>query len=175
MFKATAGIWSKGEGRIIRPGGEGIFFLAERPYVPPGTLREVLGHSVKEHPVPDDRILERLRGLNLDPVMARAGGLDREQDWATLLSLSEQKLLAFTRILLAEPQFVFLDRPGTALSPDQVKQMLRLLSDHSIGYLTIGEAADPLDLYDAVLEIAEDGIWTWKDVRDPLAGNPPKI
>ena len=175
LFKATAGIWNNGEGRVIRPGGEGMLFLAERPYVPPGTLREVLVHTVKEHPVPEDRILEMLRGLNLEPVMTRAGGLDREQDWDTLLSLSEQKLLAFIRILLAEPRFVFLDRPGAALSPDQVKQILRLLSDHSIGYLTIGEAADPLDFYDAVLEIAEDGGWTWKDVRDTLAGNPPKI
>lgn len=167
LFKATAGIWNHGEGRIIRPGREGIFFLAERPYVPPGTLREVLGHRVKEHPVPDDQILERLRLWNLEPVIACAGGLNSEQEWDSLLSLGGQKLLAFTRILFAKPHFVFLDRPGTALSPDQVKEMLRLLSDQSIGFLTIGEAADPLAFYDAVLEIAENGEWTWRDLAPP--------
>jgi hypothetical protein len=33
------------------------------------------------------------------------------------------------------------------------------------GYLTIGEAADPLDSHDAVLEIAEDGGWTWRELK----------
>jgi hypothetical protein len=45
-----------------------------------------------------------------------------------------------------------------------VKQVLGPFSDGGIGYLTIGEAADPLDFYDAVLEIAEDGSWTWREV-----------
>jgi putative ATP-binding cassette transporter len=102
--------------------------------------------------------------MNLEPIMARTGGLDREQDWGTVLSVSEQKLLAFARVLFSGPHVVFLDRPGTSLSPEQVKQVLRLLSNSSIGYLTIGEATDQLDLYDAVLEIAEDGAWTWKEL-----------
>jgi vitamin B12/bleomycin/antimicrobial peptide transport system ATP-binding/permease protein len=163
LFRATAGIWNKGGGRIARPGGRGIFFLAERPYVPPGALREILDLT-EGHPVSEDEVLRVLSRLNLDPVVTRAGGLGHEQDWAGTLSLSEQKLLAFTRILFARPQFVFLDRPGTSLSPDQVKQILGLFSDHGIGYLVIGEAADPLDFYDAVLEIAEDGSWTWREI-----------
>jgi len=164
LFRATAGIWRKGKGRIIRPEGESVLFLAERPYVPPGTLREVLDQSTREHPVPEEGILGVLRELSLDPVMTRAGDLDREQDWETFLSLSEQKLLAFARILFAKPGFAFLDRPRTSLTPDQVKQILGLLSEHRIGYLTIGEAADPLELYNAVLEIAEDGTWTWREL-----------
>jgi putative ATP-binding cassette transporter len=165
LFKATAGIWNKGEGRIMRPGGNGMVFLAERPYVPPGTLREVITPTVKESRISDEGIVDVFRAMNLEPIVARAGGLDREQDWGTALSLSEQKLLAFIRVLLSKPQSAFLERPGTSLSPEQVKRILGLLSNSSIGYLTIGEAADPLDLYDAVLEIAEDGAWTWKELK----------
>jgi putative ATP-binding cassette transporter len=104
--------------------------------------------------------------LNLEAVVTRANGLDTEQDWGTLLSLGEQQLLAFIHIFLATPRFVFLDRPGTALPPDQVQTILQLLSEHSISYLTVGKADEEIDLYDAALEIGEQGEWAWRQVRD---------
>jgi putative ATP-binding cassette transporter len=165
LFRATAGIWTTGEGRIIRPGADGILWLAERPYLAPGTLREILVRTGQEGAIVDDRIVSLLRGLNIESVLVRAGGLDREQDWNTVLSLNEQKLLAFLHILLAAPRFAFLDRPDTALSRDQVNQVLKLLSDNSISYLTIGETGHPLEFYEAVLEIADDGGWKRKTIK----------
>ena len=41
LFRATAGLWTSGAGRIICPGADGMLWLAERPYLPPGTLREI--------------------------------------------------------------------------------------------------------------------------------------
>ncbi|MBS1213995.1 MAG: transporter, permease family protein, partial [Proteobacteria bacterium] len=38
LLRATAGIWDCGQGRIIRPPFKQIFFLPERPYMPPGTM-----------------------------------------------------------------------------------------------------------------------------------------
>jgi len=165
LFRATAGIWTSGEGRIVRPGADGMLWLAERPYLPPGTLRELLVRAGQDRVITDDRILSLLRELNLEPVLARVGGLDREQDWDAMLSLGEQQLLAFLQILLAAPRFVFLDRPGTALSSEQVGQMLKRLSDNSISYLTVGEAGESLNGYDAVLNIADAGGWTWKTIK----------
>ena len=43
--------------------------------------------------------------------------------------------------------------------------MLRLFSERSITYLTLGNGEDGLDDYDAVLELANDGSWTWKSVE----------
>lgn len=106
-----------------------------------------------------------LRELKLESVPARAGGLDREQDWEPLLSLSEQQLLACLHVLLAAPRFAFLDRPDTALSREQVNQILQLFSDDKIGYLTIGEPDESLDFYDAILEIADDGGWKWRAIK----------
>jgi putative ATP-binding cassette transporter len=162
LFRATAGLSTAGAGRIIRPGADDLLFLAQRPYLPPGTLRQVLVRPLHEGDISDDRIVELLRELHLEPVLARAGGLDREQDWATLLSLREQQLLAFIHILLAAPRFAFLDRASTALHPNQVQQILHMLSEQAITYINNGQSDDPLDLYDAVLEIEEDGGWTWK-------------
>lgn len=162
LFRATAGIWDAGEGRIVRPGFDHIRFLPERPYLYPGTLRELLVRSGDENQVPDERIRSVLQALNLDSVLSRAGGLDVEQDWASMLSLDEEQLLAFTRLVLAGPQFAFLDRVCTALRPEQVQKIQRTLSEHSITYVTIGEPDDLLEHYDAVLEIGSDGSWTWK-------------
>ena len=164
LFRATAGLWPSGKGRIIRPAATDIYFLAERPYLPPGTLREVLVDQKLEHSIADGQIRDLLHELDLDPVLVRAGGLNIEQDWGTLLSLGEQQLLAFVHILLAAPNFVFLDRAGTALNPGQLRKILKMLSKNSITYINIGESDDPRDLYDAVLEIDELGTWRWRQI-----------
>ena len=159
LFKATAGLWISGQGRIVRPSASGIAFLAERPYLPPGGLREVLLPAEPKHSISDQEINALLHELELESVLARAGGLDVEQDWGTLLSVGEQRLLAFVHILLSAPRFVLLDRAGTVLSPSQFRNVLRMLSNKAIAYLSIGAKDDVGDFYDAVLEINELGTW----------------
>ena len=88
--------------------------------------------------------------------------MDNEHDWSTILSLGEQQLLALTRLILARPAFAILDRVNAALSPAQVRQVLRRLDDNSITYITLAEAAVSVELYDAVLEIDADGAWNWR-------------
>ena len=164
LFRATAGIWESGRGRIVRPGLDAILFLPERPYLPPGTLREVLVRTGRED-IGDEQIASSLHGLGLESVLERTGGLDVERDWDDALSLGEQQLLSVARVVLATPRFVFLERPRTALGSEQVDRILSLLSERSITYLTLGDGGDGLDDYDAVLELAGDGGWTWKAVE----------
>jgi vitamin B12/bleomycin/antimicrobial peptide transport system ATP-binding/permease protein len=164
LFRATAGLWTTGKGRVIRPAATGIYFLAERPYLPPGTLREVLVPAKLERSISDGQINALLHELDLDPVSARAGGLNIEQHWGTLLSLGEQQMLAVIHVLLASPHFVFLDRIGTALNSGQVRKTLEMLSKNSISYINIGESDDLPDLYDAILEIGELGTWRWRQI-----------
>ena len=169
LFRATAGIWESGRGRIVRPGLDAILFLPERPYLPPGTLREVLVRTGRED-IGDEQIASSLHGLGLESVLERMGGLDVERDWDDALSLGEQQLLSVARVVLATPRFAFLERPRTALGSEQVDRILSLLSERSITYLTLGDGSDGLDDYDAVLELAGDGGWTWKAVEAGRAG-----
>ncbi len=159
LFRATASIFGRGEGKIIRPSLDSIRFLPQRAYLYPGTLRELLMRSGEEHTVSDERMVNTMRELGLGSVLSRVGDLDVEQDWESILSLGEEQILAFTRLVLAAPQFAFLDRVYTAMTPDQASQLLLMLSMHSITYIALDEATNMPQLYDMILEIKVDGSW----------------
>ncbi|MDW6021011.1 SbmA/BacA-like family transporter [Mesorhizobium sp. BAC0120] len=163
LFRATAGIPTPGAGRIIRPRSGDLAFLAQRPYLPPGTLRGILVRPEKASDMSDDRILGVLRELGIEELVSRAGGLDGEQAWATSLSLTEQQLLALAGAMLAAPRFVFLDRVDATLGPQQLRKTLQLLSERSITCVNNGEPHEARGIYSAVLEFSEDGGWTWTE------------
>jgi len=164
LFRATAGIWAAGEGRIRRPADDEIMFLAERPYLPPGTLRQILLRSRREDSADAERIALALKDLGIEPVLERAGSIDVERDWHHVLSLGEQQLLAVARIALAAPRFALLQRIGTTLGPEQVAHSLRLLAASGITYLGMGDAHVHASQYDAVLELAQDGSWQFREL-----------
>jgi putative ATP-binding cassette transporter len=141
-----------------------ILFLPQRPYLPPGTLRELLLRTGKERVTPDEKLLTAVHEFDLGAVLKRAGGLDAELDWPAELSLEEQQLVTLARLSLAGPCFAFLDRPGSTLGPAQVGQVLQRLTAGSISYVTIGEATEAVGEYDTVLELETDGAWSWKPV-----------
>ena len=164
LFRATAGIWPAGVGTLVRPPLEEIFFLPQQPYLPPRTLRDLL-LTGQEQVMTDDEITAALHEAGLDSLPARAGGLDSEHDWPTMLSVAEQQLLALTRVTLARPAFAMLDRVTAVLKPAQVRQALRRFDENSITYITFAEDAESLELYDALLEIDADGAWNWRRTR----------
>ena len=162
LMRATAGVWEHGSGRIVRPGLDAIMFLPERPYLSPGTLREVLVPTGREGAVGNEQIATVVRKLDLEGVLERVGGLDVERDWDDALSLGEQQLLCAARVVLAAPGFVFLERPRAALDATHADRVLSMLRERSITYLTLGGSGDEPEDHDAVLELADDGGWTWK-------------
>lgn len=42
LLRAIAGLWDTGAGEIVRPSSEHVYFLPQKPYCPPGTLRDQL-------------------------------------------------------------------------------------------------------------------------------------
>jgi putative ATP-binding cassette transporter len=160
LFRATAGAHAPGSGRIIRPQAGEIAFLPQRPYTPPGSLRQILLDGQPKPPT-DERIVEVLNSVGLAALLPRDGDLDRDEDFAARTSSHEQQLLALARILLAAPRFVFLDRIGDLLGPEQTPLVLDLLALQSITVIHDAEPDEPRDLYHAILHCQEDGNWTW--------------
>lgn len=161
LFRATAGVPTAGEGHIVRPGADDLIFLPQRPYLPPGTLRQVLLRDADNRGASDERLLTLLTALNLDQIVTQAEGLGKERDWVTLLSLQELQLLSIARVVVMKPKFVFLDRLDGILTAAQFEKALRILSENLIAYINIGEIDKWSELYDAVLMCGEDGSWTW--------------
>ena len=100
LFRVAAGAQVSGSGQIIRPPGNDIAFLPQRPYTPPGSLRQILLDGQRDPPG-DERIVEVLRLLGFDALLPPDGNLDRAQDLGARLSSREQQLLAFVRTLSA--------------------------------------------------------------------------
>ncbi len=168
LFDATAGIWPTGSGTVARPPLDRISFLPQQPYIPPGSLRDVLLRDGERQVISDDQLTAALHDMGLDSISAHADALDSERDWPASLSLREQQLLALTRLILARPAFAMLDRLDAVLEPDQLRQALRRLDENSITYVVLAETAELAEQYDAVLEIRADGTWSWTPAqRDP--------
>ncbi|MGE5841608.1 MAG: ABC transporter ATP-binding protein/permease, partial [Deltaproteobacteria bacterium] len=172
LFLGTVGLWDVAEGRIGRPSLDRILLVTEIPYLPPGTLRELLmkpwpedtlqwKRNVSEIQVPEEQIMEALAALKIEGMIKAFGGLDQRQHWENILPLDQQQVLVLARVLLSKPQFVFLDRPSSTFGPERVDWILSLLQERSIPYVTFegDEGAVTADHYDFVLEIKEGGTW----------------
>jgi putative ATP-binding cassette transporter len=159
LFRATASVWDCGGGRITRPGLDDILFLPERPYLPPGTLRDVLLRTGREAVTKDSEIMIILHKLGLESAVERAGGLDADKDWDDVFSIGEQHLLSVARIFLASPAFVFLDRPGSSLPKSQISAILEMLTARGIGVVVFAKNGESRLRYDSCLELKPEGKW----------------
>ncbi len=167
LFRATAGVWNCGTGRIVRPGLEEVLFLPERPYLPPGTLRHILLRSGMEKTTADAAINKVLSDLGLEETVARVGGLDASKDWDDILSIGEQHMLSIARIFLANPAFVFLDRPESAMPRAQVSRILDMLSGRGMGVVVFAEERGAPGSYNADLVLGGQGKWEVTSQADP--------
>lgn len=159
LFRATAGLWSDGEGHITRPDDSHIAFLPERPYLPKDTLRRLMIHHSDCGPESTARIEAVFNAFGLDAIPGQFGGLDVEQNWGELLTLEEQSQLAAARALLASPDFVVLDHPDSSLDSRNLQRIFRIYSAHGIGYICLGRSVEDTTTYNHVLRIKSDGTW----------------
>ncbi|MEH3085288.1 MAG: ABC transporter ATP-binding protein/permease [Xylophilus ampelinus] len=130
LFRAAAGIWPYGRGRILHPAGARILFLPQRSYLPAGTLADALCYPAPGAGHDPEALREALRAVRLP---ALAGRLDEAAPWSARLSPGEQQRLAFARALLQRPDFLFLDEATSALDEDTEAAMYRLLVERLPG------------------------------------------
>jgi putative ATP-binding cassette transporter len=161
-MRATAGLWQAGHGRILRPPLQHVMFLPQQPYLTLGSLRDQLLYVMPpDVPVSDDRLLSVLQDVQLEGVLERIGGLDvPRRDWPSLLSLGEQQTLAFARLLLVIPEFVFLDEALGALPAERVRGLYDLLAQTATTYVSVASGTDPRAYHDTLLQLHGDGTWT---------------
>jgi vitamin B12/bleomycin/antimicrobial peptide transport system ATP-binding/permease protein len=144
LFRALAGLWPWGAGRIGRPRGATVFFMPRRPYLPPGTLREVLAYPQRVEnfePHAFTAALERAGVPRLAPM------LDRTARWDLELNSDEQQSLRLARLLVHRPRWVVLDELLDGIDGETRTRALEIFSrdlkDAAIIHIGRGNAADP--------------------------------
>ena len=130
LFRAIAGIWPFGRGRILRPHGSHVLFLPQKPYLPIGTLREAVSYPMTGADFDNVTLSEALEAVGLGEFTRR---LDEHEHWALQLSPGEQQRIAFARALVQKPDWLFLDEATSAVDEATEARLYRLVRERLKG------------------------------------------
>ncbi|RWK59555.1 ABC transporter ATP-binding protein/permease [Mesorhizobium sp.] len=153
FFRAIAGLWPWGSGRIGMPAGEVPAFVPRKPYFPLGTLREVLDHA--DAAVSDAEISAVLAEVGLGRL---SSSLDRSARWERELSDDEQRLLAFARLVLRQPKWVIIDEALDTFDGATLRRVLSMLEARlaNAAILNIGRGQQNIEFFPRSLAIVKD-------------------
>ena len=130
LFRAIAGIWPFGAGTVRLPRGGRVLFLPQKPYLPIGTLREVISYPTPAGGFDDQALREALEVVGLPEL---AGRLDESGHWALQLSPGEQQRIAFARALVQKPDWLFLDEATSAVDEAAETRLYQLIHERLRG------------------------------------------
>lgn len=158
LLRVLAGLWPYAAGCIRAPGKAKVLFIPQRPYMPVDQLRRVLLYPGIARPVKDRELLEQLAACRL-PDLADKLGL--AMDWGQALSLGEQQRIAFVRMLLLKPDWLFLDEVTSALdeSTEQAVYELLLQSLPRTAVISVGHRPSLLKYHNRRLRLDGQGGW----------------
>ena len=149
LLRALAGLWTHGHGHIATPPGTAeapgtaetpktatapgaaaapraeTLFVPQQSYLPAGTLRACLAYPALETAFSDDDCQAALRWACLPALTHR---LHESAHWARQLSPGEQQRLAFARIWLHRPRWLFLDEATSALDEETEERLYTRLT-----------------------------------------------
>ena len=152
LFRAMAGAWPWGAGRIRVPERGAAMFMPQRPYLPLGTLAAALAYPAQAASFPEAAMAAALARCGLGRLSERLG---EEARWDRILSLGEQQRLAFARVLLHRPRWIFMDEATAALDEANQDGMMRLLEEElpSSALVSIGHRPGLERYHDRVLTL----------------------
>jgi len=152
LLRVLAGLWPYGAGDIKLPANATMMFVPQRSYLPTGPFKQALCYPRAAVDFDDDRCRRVLAQCGLDQ---RIKDLTVYDNWQHQLSGGEQQRVAFARVLLHVPDFVFLDEATSALDPGLETRLYTALVESlpQAAIVSVAHRPDLARFHDHVLDI----------------------
>jgi vitamin B12/bleomycin/antimicrobial peptide transport system ATP-binding/permease protein len=152
LIRAIAGLWPWGSGSVRLPAGAKVAFLPQRPYMPLGTLRQVLSYPDDGTDATDDVLRQALTRSGLRRLIPR---MDEEEKWDKVLSGGEQQRIGFARLLVMQPDIVIMDEATAALDAASQDAMMELFRDElaRVTLISVGHRSELEEYHDRKLTL----------------------
>lgn len=124
LLYTIKGLWAYGEGQIEKPQTK-MLFLSQNPYLPIGTLKEVLSYPDHKIKLKDEEIIKALKAVNMEHMTEKRKEI---KNWQLILSRGEQQRLALARIWIHKPEWVFMDESLSSVDIENRKELLERLA-----------------------------------------------
>jgi putative ATP-binding cassette transporter len=155
LFRALAGLWPWGAGRITRPKDAEILYMPRIAYMPPGTLREVMAYPRKVDSFRDQAFGDALYRLGLRRLVPL---LDESRRWDRELNEDQQQMLAFARVMVHAPPWVIVDGLLDPLDEETRHRIMTLFTQElrQTGVIHIGRTAVRNEVFSRMLHLVND-------------------
>ncbi len=156
LFRAIAGLWPFGKGRVSIPADARVMVLPQRPYFPVTSLALALSYPADAGTFDDAALAEALHAVGMESLIDK---LHEEAHWNRILSLGEQQRLGVARALLQRPDYLFLDEATASLDEPSEARLYALLHERLKGttIVSIGHRSTLTELHGRHITLERDG------------------
>ena len=155
LFRALAGLWPWGAGRIARPPGQDLYCMPRTPYLPAGTLKETLAYPSTVDRFGDEDYAQALQRLGLPRLVPLLNEIRR---WDHELNEDEQQAIAFARLMLHVPPWVLIDEALDSIDVNTRERVMDMFTRDlaQSGVIYIGRADPKNGFFSRVLHLVND-------------------
>jgi ABC-type uncharacterized transport system fused permease/ATPase subunit len=195
LFRLLAGLWPLPSGAVAAPPragaagaapGQGIYYVPQKPYTTPGTLREQLvypltpaqacarfaGEEGDPAAALDAALDALMEAVRLQYLVAREGGWGSTQEWGEVLSLGEQQRLGMARLFFHRPRFGVLDEATSATSVDVEEALYARAAALGVTLVTITQRTALVKYHARELRLIDgEGDWELREIRAVEGGD----
>lgn len=152
LLRVLSGIWDYHEGEYRTPDKKALL-IPQRSYLGEGTLSQVLSYPNREVYSPS-QLTAALTKVGLTKWI---DSLDKIENWPTVFSGGEQQRIAFARILLNQPELLYLDEATSSLDHAASQELMRMIKTElpNSAVIFISHQQDMAQLADLTVDLGQ--------------------